>query len=124
MPYKNPDDKKKWTDEENKRRVLTGYYREYKRKHYVGDVRVDKKRQYTGKCEVCGREFNNKRGNHAYHHWDDDIPQCGVWVCCTCHNLAEGVDAGLDKVYVRLRNIVMLDHCGVTLEAIYDRQCK
>ena len=118
MPYKNPDDKKEWTVKENKRRVLTGYYREYKRKHYVGDVRVEGKREYTGVCEVCGRSLNNKKGNHAYHHWDDEILEAGMYLCCTCHAMAEGIDKDLDVVYARLKAEIMLERIGLTLEGL------
>lgn len=116
MPYKNPEDKKVWTDKENKRRTLTGYYREYKRKHYVGDFRVEGKREYTGYCEVCGRKLKDKRGNHAYHHWDDEIREAGMYLCCTCHNMAEAIDKDLDVVYLRLKAKIMLDRVGIRLE--------
>lgn len=121
MPFKNPEDKKEWSKTYNKNRSLRGYYRDWKRKNQVGKARVHNKREYTGHCEVCGRRFRgNKRGQFAYHHWDDEFLECGLYLCCTCHNMAEGIDKGLDNTYVRLKALVMLDKLGLTLEDRYN----
>ena len=122
MPYKNPEDKQRWTAEENRRRRLTGYYRDWKRNNQVGRVRVYGKRKYTGFCEVCGRKFEDKKGQFAYHHWDDEIPEVGLYLCCTCHAMAEGIDKGLSEVYVRLKAVVMLDKLGLSMEDSRDEE--
>ena len=116
MPFKNPDDKKRWSEEENRRRRLTGYYRDWKRDNEVGGVKVVGKRKYTGFCEVCGRKLENKKGQFAYHHWDDEFRECGIYLCCTCHSMAEGIDKGLGDTYIRLKAVILLDKLGLTME--------
>lgn len=54
-------------------------------------IRV-KKRDYPGACELCGK----KPRFPGWHHWDDNHPKFGIWVCHTCHQWAEGVDRGLE----------------------------
>lgn len=110
MPFKNPEDKREWNRLENRRRVLTGYYRDWKRDNEVGGKRVYNKRRYTGYCEVCGRIFaDNKKGQFAYHHWDDERPDYGLYLCCTCHAMAEGIEKNLDQVYLMLKALVDSD---------------
>lgn len=47
------------------------------------------KRDWTGYCELCGRENTHL----AYHHWDDKDLNKGIWVCFTpCHQICEQVD--------------------------------
>lgn len=48
------------------------------------------KRPYPldGKCELCGIKLTK----WDYHHWDDSNPSLGLWVCCGCDFLAEGLD--------------------------------
>jgi len=43
-------------------------------------VRVNKRPRPTN-CELCGR----LKKILGYHHWDDDDPSKGVWVCGNCH---------------------------------------
>lgn len=64
------------------------YYREHWLKTTEGKIRCVKKRHYTGYCELCGKE-NTRIG---YHHWDDENPSKGLWVCMTCHWLCEATD--------------------------------
>ena len=47
------------------------------------------KREYPGKCELCDKEMPK---GLAYHHWDDDNPSMGVWLCNACHRIAEFLD--------------------------------
>lgn len=65
------------------------------------------KRPYPGACEVCG--LPKEKGLH-YHHWDEDNPSIGLWLCFRCHRLTEILDSlGSAKLgellakYLRLR---------------------
>lgn len=44
------------------------------------------KRPYSETCELCGG--TNKR-RLDYHHWDDDNPSNGLWLCRRCHFFVE-----------------------------------
>ena len=44
------------------------------------------------------------------------IRETGMWLCCTCHNMAEAIDKDLDVVYVRLKAKIMLERIGLRLE--------
>ncbi|MBA7586542.1 hypothetical protein ES708_28544 [subsurface metagenome] len=50
-------------------------------------------------CEVC----NQERKRLSYHHWDDDHPDIGLWLCGWCHAMAEVVDKGYHDIYLRLK---------------------
>lgn len=51
------------------------------------------KREYPGVCELCGKEQG--KGLY-YHHWDDEHPDIGLWLCYSCHRIAEYADKHLD----------------------------
>lgn len=54
-----------------------------------------KKRPYTGLCELCD-SYSVKRDSTIrleYHHWDDNRPSMGLWLCHVCHLFAEAVEA-------------------------------
>ncbi len=38
-------------------------------------------------CELCSR-----KPTKAYHHWDDDDPSIGLWLCYRCHITVEVMD--------------------------------
>lgn len=56
------------------------------------------KRPPTENCEVCGQAFGSR--HIAYHHWDDEMPAMGMWLCRRCHVIAEGVDNNLHQAYI------------------------
>ena len=62
------------------------------------------KREYPGKCELCGKEMPK---GLAYHHWDDNNLSMGIWLCNACHRIAEFLDkagwAGVARAYLALR---------------------
>jgi hypothetical protein len=77
-----------------------------------------RKRPYTNHCEVCGRPLgvgegsrdlsliSKNRGN--YHHWNDEHPEKGIWVCQWCHWGIEAIDHGFnhrDK-YLNLKEAI------------------
>jgi hypothetical protein len=65
---------------------------EFRRKYFIQsgndqknrrDIKGLVKRNFPsdGYCELCHK--NNKR--LAYHHWDDNFPSWGIWMCAGCH---------------------------------------
>lgn len=62
-------------------------------------------------CEIC-----NTKMNLNYHHFDDDNPSMGVWVCQAnkCHNLCHAVDlidsgSPLPEKYSELKQRIILE---------------
>ena len=53
-------------------------------------IRV-KKRPYPEACEMDGRENIQLQ----WHHWDNEHPEYGLWLCGRCHKFAEGLEKGL-----------------------------
>ena len=79
------------------------------------------KRDYLGFCEVCGQIIPEDK-HKGYHHWDDEMPAMGVWVCYKCHKVIEGVDSGISERYLSLKTeiervyaIEQLKKVGVTV---------
>lgn len=66
------------------------------------------KREYTRKCELCDK-LPKKR--LYYHHWLDDFPGVGMWLCFKCHMLAESVDERSELIdkYVELKNSITIE---------------
>ncbi len=50
-------------------------------------VRNLSKRPRPDRCELCG-----DRPAKSYHHWDEDDPSVGLWLCFRCHMAAEVMD--------------------------------
>lgn len=52
------------------------------------------KRPHPGHCEWChkGKGTAGKPVRLAYHHWNDKAPSMGLWLCATCHFVAEFMD--------------------------------
>jgi len=67
------------------------------------NIRI-KKREYFGKCEICG--INKEFVKYNYHHWDDTNPAKGIWVCCRCHTVVEGVERNIHNKYFNLKDQV------------------
>lgn len=67
------------------------------------------KRLYTGSCELCGRA----NGRLAYHHWDDDNYNLGIWVCLPCHCFVEQAEKGITvENYFNLKKKVEAEIVG------------
>ena len=82
------------------------YKKDYARKNILvinGKVTKVNKRSRPNNCEVCGKAV--KRLN--YHHWDDEKPEYGIWVCLPCHHMVEGIDRGLHGKYLSLRKHIL-----------------
>lgn len=56
-----------------------------------------KKRPLPDSCELCNKISSPKL---QWHHWDDNHPELGIWVCSSCHYFTEGLEAGLTMVHV------------------------
>lgn len=83
--------------------------REYRARNYVSTV-IDGKHVFLktpykrpkpalSECELCG--WTSEALN--YHHWDDDDPSVGLWLCYSCHMFAERLDYGEVEFYYRLK---------------------
>ena len=85
------------------------YAKEYRRKHIVyvnGKAVLVNKRSRPEVCELCEKQ----RKRLDYHHWDDNNPSKGVWVCNLCHIIVEALDKNtLFKIiskYKRLYTVI------------------
>ena len=80
--------------------------RDYWRKHYLvvkGVLRkFDKRPRPDGVCEICDREIEMLH----YHHWDDENPEWGIWVCRFCHFSVEFTEKGLSDKYNKLKEAI------------------
>jgi len=96
--------------------VRLEHYRKMKRENTRGrlcingkSIKVRKRPRPDGICELCGREANKL----DYHHWDDEHPEQGVWVCYKCHWLCECIDHGED--IIRLKQVYLNLKKGTSL---------
>lgn len=70
------------------------------------------KRPYPDYCEWCGltKPMVTSPRHLEYHHWDDNRPSIGLWLCHSCHRVAEFVDNGeyvhAIKSYLALKDAV------------------
>lgn len=58
-------------------------------------ISLVRKRLHPGKCELCGANYDKIKLD--YHHWDDETPELGIWVCYKCHRFVEGIEYGLSS---------------------------
>lgn len=94
---KNPEVKKR----------LKIQQKEYRRQNFLNvkgkSVKVNKRPRPDDVCEVCNKEVEKL----DYHHWDDDHPEQGIWVCLSCHRVVEGTDKGISFKYIRLKEAIV-----------------
>ncbi len=84
--------------------------RDYNRKNILTTggkhIRVRKREYPEGNvCELC----NEVSQRLEYHHWSDEAPQFGLWLCPPCHKAADVFERGsIDKLdkYYQLKKIV------------------
>lgn len=74
------------------------------------------KRPFLGYCEVCGRSLIDRQKD--YHHWVEDMPAMGIWLCITCHSMAECVDANLQNNYLNRKAEIEKEYAIKQLEKI------
>ena len=85
------------------RKSHSEHQREYTRQHVLGTTLNGKqvsihglnKRPYTNYCEICGIL---KTRSLRYHHWSNENPSLGIWVCFKCHGLVEAIDRHGDNL--------------------------
>lgn len=103
--YKNRDKilerHRKWG--KNNREKLRNYERQTRLSVNGKRIRI-KKREYpiNQKCELC----NRKKKRLGYHHWDNNQPELGMWICVRCHHVAEALEdlgKNLVKKYFKLK---------------------
>lgn len=71
-------------------------------------IRVKKRDYPVGNiCELCGKAAKLL----SYHHWDDEAPEFGLWLCTICHKIAEAVDAGIVSKYSQLKEEASKEVC-------------
>jgi len=100
-----------WKENHERKNIISRRYRDKRgraieRQQRLGGNMLPEgqtKRQYTGKCEMCGRTYEDDRNKFHYHHWNDDVIRYGLWLCARCHWVAEGVDSGLVPIYLKLK---------------------
>ena len=84
------------------RRVHKEEHKMYVRNHYVhtnGKAIRIKKRPWTGICELC----NLKAPKLSWHHWDDEHPEFGIWLCRCCHIAVEFYEMGRIRKYIEFK---------------------
>ncbi len=72
-----------------------------------------KKRYYpvNHDCEICSRVVKRL----VYHHWDDEHPYKGLWVCMRCHMMAECADDGIYSIkYLELKELIDDENCKIS----------
>lgn len=121
MPYKDDNKEKQWRREH--REQLNAYNRCWYARHrdeYRARARqrskeklvrlksgrrilINNKPPYPldGGCALCERNIRL-----IFHHWDDRHPEHGIWVCPSCHEIAEGTDKGLGYKYWELKDVI------------------
>jgi hypothetical protein len=87
---------KNWS--RNHRDIVNKRTRDYYRRRRLGQgngaLTLDRdKRKYPDdqKCELCCKE--NQR--LVYHHWNDEEPWKGIWICLLCHHFVEALEKGI-----------------------------
>ena len=86
------------------KKCLNKNVKEYHRQTIISSTngkfyRVNK-RFRPNKCEICNKEKNRL----DYHHWDNDFPALGLWLCTRCHRSAEGFVHGFSiEKYLELK---------------------
>ena len=50
-------------------------------------VTIENKPPKPNSCSFCGRV-----GRLEYHHWTDEHPEWGIWMCCNCHHQCEALE--------------------------------
>jgi len=87
---------------------IRGWYRKNIINSSSGRIRVDKRDYPIGDiCEIC----NKPTKRLWYHHWDDEFPAAGLWLCINCHGKAEAVESGFLEVYSQLKEKVEKEIC-------------
>jgi len=103
--------RRKWRDHKKKHALVTWkngvqvYYGNLNKRDYPKD----------SCCELCGKNRNTR--SLPYHHWDNDNPSKGVWVCETCHRICEALEnSNFQKIkhkYLSLKEEITITYSNV-----------
>ncbi len=106
---------KQFVYKEKNKEKINQRIKNYSRKYYIntrdGDgnrikIKCEKKDYPSNnECELCKRI----RKRLSYHHWDDDKPWLGMWLCNTCHFTAENIDKNLHCNYLLIKSKIEKD---------------
>jgi len=81
------------------------YRNRYNRKHWIstpnGRMRAEK-RARPDTCELCSKAV----ARLDYHHWDNEQPHLGLWLCISCHIFAGRVDNDMVNKYLDLKGSI------------------
>ncbi len=68
-----------------------------------------RKKPKDKKCELCSRKSIKGRPKLQHHHWDNEHPELGIWVCSRCHTAADGIEINpeLPKRYANLKRYMI-----------------
>jgi len=61
-------------------------------------ILIENKPLQVEMCQICG-----KLESSSYHHWDDEHPERGLWLCAHCHRMSDRIELGYDERYIRLK---------------------
>ena len=76
-----------------------------------GKVQTVRKRQFYDICEICKSTISGKHKLN-WHHWNDEYPEIGLWLCHICHKKAEVLEHFVEmpdsfkELYTKLKIIV------------------
>lgn len=83
------------------------YFKDYARKHLVKidgkQIKTNKRPRPNGTCELCEKVVRKRL---HYHHWDDQHPEYGIWVCGSCHRSCWFIENNLHNKYLELKRII------------------
>ena len=58
-------------------------------------VRVDGRRPKPRECELCHKIPRFGARTMHWHHWNNEHPEWGLWLCGRCHLFADMIEKGL-----------------------------
>lgn len=88
------------------------YLKRYYRENYITQtnelgkqtlIKCKKRKRPNNICEICN-EFDGKK-LLFYHHWDNENPHWGMWVCRHCHITIEQIEKipTITNIYLNLK---------------------
>ena len=95
----------------NRKRVLEHQRNTVLRSTKIPFIYGLKKRSYTNYCELCNRKIGIEIKRLLYHHWNNDKPELGIWICLRCDKICESFEnrkkqEQLINKYLNLKQII------------------
>jgi len=66
------------------------------------NLRVNGRRPKPDECELCHKKVKGR--GLGWHHWDDEKPELGLWLCWSCHRFVGSIEKGKHEKYLRLKD--------------------